>query len=246
MVLFNVFTAFFLSNCFILCCDLSDFFIFWEAEPTEILTKIRTAGVGVIGQDSFSPAHTSKWNCFNQSCILIRFKCHSTLCLCFTSTFHQVLIPLFWFTHRFDLLKHTWLNWRSDGVNSLTYELLSKELEPLYTNLSVNIGEDPHPPPKKSALAKNASRPAAKPKDRDKDKETLGRQSTQTTKLEEGYVKVTNRSSDIGQKAALKQEIVWWRRHSPWSTGITCGFVLCQCFVSSLISSSFALRWAFG
>lgn len=44
---------------------------------------------------------------------------------------------------RFDLLKKTRLNWHSDGLNSLTYELLSKELEPLYTNLTVNIGEDP-------------------------------------------------------------------------------------------------------
>lgn len=47
---------------------------------------------------------------------------------------------------RFDLLKRTRLNWRSDGLNSLTYELLSKELEPLYTNLTVNIGDDPHLP----------------------------------------------------------------------------------------------------
>uniref|UniRef100_A0A8C2XC48 Beta-1,4-galactosyltransferase n=1 Tax=Cyclopterus lumpus TaxID=8103 RepID=A0A8C2XC48_CYCLU len=44
---------------------------------------------------------------------------------------------------RFDLLKRTRLNWRSDGLNSLTYELLSRELEPLYTNLTVDIGEDP-------------------------------------------------------------------------------------------------------
>lgn len=50
---------------------------------------------------------------------------------------------------RFDLLKRTRLNWRSDGLNSLTYELLSKELEPLYTNLTVNIGEDPRLPPGK-------------------------------------------------------------------------------------------------
>lgn len=106
------------------------------------------------------------------------------------------------------MLKHTRLNWRSDGLNSLTYELLSKELEPLYTNLSVNIGEDPHPPPKKSALHKNASDPVAGPKDRDKDKETLGGESTQATKLEEGHLKLTNGSSDIGQKAAVKQEIV--------------------------------------
>lgn len=50
---------------------------------------------------------------------------------------------------RFDLLKRTRLNWRSDGLNSLTYELLSRELEPLYTNLTVNIGEDPRVPPGK-------------------------------------------------------------------------------------------------
>ncbi|XP_053499270.1 beta-1,4-galactosyltransferase 3 [Ictalurus furcatus] len=109
---------------------------------------------------------------------------------------------------RFDLLKHTRLNWRSDGLNSLTYELLSKELEPLYTNLSVNIGEDPHPPPKKFALPKNASYPAARPKDREKDKGTLGWQSTQVTKLDEGHLKVTNTSSDVGQKDVVKQEIV--------------------------------------
>lgn len=106
------------------------------------------------------------------------------------------------------MLKHTRLNWRSDGLNSLTYELLSKELEPLYTNLSVNIGEDPHPPPKKSALPKPASYPAERPKDRDNDKKTLGVQSSQVTTLEEGHLKVTNRSSDIGQEAAVKQESV--------------------------------------
>lgn len=52
---------------------------------------------------------------------------------------------------RFDLLKRTRLNWRSDGLNSLTYQLLSKELEPLYTNLTVNIGEDPRLPQVKAA-----------------------------------------------------------------------------------------------
>ncbi|KAJ8370109.1 hypothetical protein SKAU_G00101370 [Synaphobranchus kaupii] len=55
--------------------------------------------------------------------------------------------------HRFDLLMRTRRSWRTDGLNSLTYTLLSKELEPLYTNLSVSIGDDPHrkappPPPK--------------------------------------------------------------------------------------------------
>lgn len=121
-----------------------------------------------------------------------------------------MLIPHLYFTHRFDLLKHTRLNWRSDGLNSLTYELLSKELEPLYTNLSVNIGEDPHPPPKKSALPKNYSDPATG----HKDKRTLGSQSTQASKLEESRFNLTNKSSDVGQKAAVKQDIVWWHKCS--------------------------------
>ncbi len=61
---------------------------------------------------------------------------------------------LWYYAHlsRFDLLKRTRLNWRSDGLNSLTYELLSKELEPLYTNLTVNIGEDPRLPPGKTPI----------------------------------------------------------------------------------------------
>lgn len=112
------------------------------------------------------------------------------------------------FTYRFDLLKHTRLNWRSDGLNSLSYELLFKKFEPLYTNLSVNIGEDPHLLPKKSALSKNASHHADGSKDRDNDKGRPGRQSSQATKLEAGQLKAANGSSDIAQKAAVKQEIV--------------------------------------
>uniref|UniRef100_UPI0037E9A256 beta-1,4-galactosyltransferase 3 isoform X1 n=1 Tax=Semicossyphus pulcher TaxID=241346 RepID=UPI0037E9A256 len=60
---------------------------------------------------------------------------------------------------RFDLLKRTRLNWRSDGLNSLNYELLSKELEPLYTNLTVNIGEDPRLPPGKVPLTVKTTTP---------------------------------------------------------------------------------------
>ncbi|KAF3860515.1 hypothetical protein F7725_000770 [Dissostichus mawsoni] len=48
--------------------------------------------------------------------------------------------------------RRTRLNWRSDGLNSLTYELLSRELEPLYTNLTVDIGEDPRVPPGKAPI----------------------------------------------------------------------------------------------
>ncbi|KAL6482829.1 hypothetical protein MHYP_G00077010 [Metynnis hypsauchen] len=108
---------------------------------------------------------------------------------------------------RFDLLKRTRLNWRSDGLNSLTYELLSKELEPLYTNLSVNIGEDPHPPPKKSEPPRNVSRPTAKPMARSKELGKLGVFSTQATKLEHAELKVANKSSGVVQKVVVKQEV---------------------------------------
>ncbi|XP_062248850.1 beta-1,4-galactosyltransferase 3 [Platichthys flesus] len=60
---------------------------------------------------------------------------------------------------RFDLLKRTRLNWRSDGLNSLAYELLSRELEPLYTNLTVNIGEDPRLPQGKAPIPVKATTP---------------------------------------------------------------------------------------
>ncbi|XP_075048519.1 beta-1,4-galactosyltransferase 3 [Mixophyes fleayi] len=45
--------------------------------------------------------------------------------------------------HRFDLLIRTQRMWTQDGMNSLTYTLLSRDLEPLYTNITVDIGVDP-------------------------------------------------------------------------------------------------------
>ncbi|MFT7812737.1 beta-1,4-galactosyltransferase 3-like isoform X1 [Arapaima gigas] len=63
---------------------------------------------------------------------------------------------------RFDLLMRTRRNWRADGLNSLTYELLSKQLEPLYTNLSVDIGDDPHRLSQKVSPAKKDSPSPAK------------------------------------------------------------------------------------
>ncbi|NWR81563.1 B4GT3 galactosyltransferase, partial [Centropus unirufus] len=45
--------------------------------------------------------------------------------------------------HRFDLLIRTQRMWTQDGMNSLTYALLAKQLRPLYTNLTVDIGADP-------------------------------------------------------------------------------------------------------
>ncbi|KAM8927027.1 beta-1,4-galactosyltransferase 3-like [Pelodytes ibericus] len=43
---------------------------------------------------------------------------------------------------RFNLLAKTRRTWKQDGMNSLQYTLLSKELLPLYTNITVDIGSD--------------------------------------------------------------------------------------------------------
>ncbi|MBN3294781.1 B4GT3 galactosyltransferase, partial [Polypterus senegalus] len=52
---------------------------------------------------------------------------------------------------RFDLLLRTRRSWRQDGINTLTYNLLSKSLQPLYTNVSVDIGDDPNKNRKKGS-----------------------------------------------------------------------------------------------
>uniref|UniRef100_A0A8C3Y5B6 Beta-1,4-galactosyltransferase 3 n=1 Tax=Catharus ustulatus TaxID=91951 RepID=A0A8C3Y5B6_CATUS len=49
--------------------------------------------------------------------------------------------------HRFDLLVRTQRSWTQDGMNSLSYSLLARELRPLYTNLTVDIGSDPRARP---------------------------------------------------------------------------------------------------
>lgn len=54
-----------------------------------------------------------------------------------------VLQPL---TLRFDLLVRTQNSWTQDGMNSLTYRLLARELGPLYTNITADIGTDPRGP----------------------------------------------------------------------------------------------------
>ncbi|NXQ32737.1 B4GT3 galactosyltransferase, partial [Alaudala cheleensis] len=48
--------------------------------------------------------------------------------------------------HRFDLLVRTQRSWTQDGMNSLRYSLLARELLPLYTNLTADIGRDPRAP----------------------------------------------------------------------------------------------------
>ncbi|XP_033030575.1 beta-1,4-galactosyltransferase 3 [Lacerta agilis] len=45
--------------------------------------------------------------------------------------------------HRFDLLIRTHRAWTQDGMNSLSYTLLSKDLQPLYTNITADIGTNP-------------------------------------------------------------------------------------------------------
>ncbi|XP_055045248.2 beta-1,4-galactosyltransferase 3 isoform X1 [Misgurnus anguillicaudatus] len=104
---------------------------------------------------------------------------------------------------RFDLLKRTRLNWRSDGLNTLTYKLLSKELEPLYTNLSVNIGEDPRHPSGKTQIPKlKPHQPAPTNKTKTKNESVV----TEATTVEPKHLKANNESSNVGQKAAVKQK----------------------------------------
>ncbi|XP_690256.2 beta-1,4-galactosyltransferase 3 isoform X2 [Danio rerio] len=103
---------------------------------------------------------------------------------------------------RFDLLKRTRLNWRSDGLNSLTYELLSKKLEPLYTNLSVNIGDDPHHPPGKTP-PRRVDPPLTSPNKTKTEK--VGVVIANATKVEPALLKASNDSSNIVQKASLNQ-----------------------------------------
>nr|XP_041577059.1 beta-1,4-galactosyltransferase 3 isoform X2 [Taeniopygia guttata] len=50
--------------------------------------------------------------------------------------------------HRFDLLVRTQRTWTQDGMNSLSYALLARELRPLYTNLTADIGCDPRARPR--------------------------------------------------------------------------------------------------
>ncbi|OCT71163.1 hypothetical protein XELAEV_18038069mg [Xenopus laevis] len=43
---------------------------------------------------------------------------------------------------RFNMLTKTRRTWKQDGMNALQYILISKELQPLYTNITVDIGTD--------------------------------------------------------------------------------------------------------
>ncbi|XP_063064046.1 beta-1,4-galactosyltransferase 3 [Engraulis encrasicolus] len=111
---------------------------------------------------------------------------------------------------RFDLLKRTRINWRSDGLNSLKYSLLSKVLEPLYTNLSVNIGDDPRPlkngPPPRKQTPPPVHRDAHVDRNRHSRARLLA-PPTQPAKTVNHQGKVTNETSGRGGKAGVKQEV---------------------------------------
>lgn len=48
------------------------------------------------------------------------------------------------------MLAKTRHTWRADGMNTVEYEIMSRDYQPLYTNVTVNIGTEAglHPPVK--------------------------------------------------------------------------------------------------
>ncbi|XP_037532471.1 beta-1,4-galactosyltransferase 3 [Nematolebias whitei] len=54
---------------------------------------------------------------------------------------------------RFNMLAKTRQTWKTDGMNTVEYEIISRDYLPLYTNITVNIGTESglHPPPHKAA-----------------------------------------------------------------------------------------------
>lgn len=59
---------------------------------------------------------------------------------------------------RFNMLAKTRQTWRTDGMNTVEYEVISREYLPLYTNITVNIGTEAglHPPPRTPTPAPKA------------------------------------------------------------------------------------------
>ncbi|XP_046733283.1 beta-1,4-galactosyltransferase 3 isoform X2 [Silurus meridionalis] len=63
---------------------------------------------------------------------------------------------------RFSLLAKTQQTWRADGMNSVAYELVSREYLPLYTNITVNVGTEQSlrpPTPKTQPKERAENRP---------------------------------------------------------------------------------------
>lgn len=65
------------------------------------------------------------------------------------------LTALSLFSLRFNMLAKTRQTWKMDGMNTVEYEIISREYFPLYTNITVNIGTEAglHPPPPAKKLA---------------------------------------------------------------------------------------------
>lgn len=68
---------------------------------------------------------------------------------------------------RFNMLAKTRQTWKQDGMNTVEYEVLSREYLPLYTNITVNIGTEAGlhatpPPPAPHTAAKNPDKSPAK------------------------------------------------------------------------------------
>nr|XP_033780215.1 beta-1,4-galactosyltransferase 3 isoform X2 [Geotrypetes seraphini] len=91
--------------------------------------------------------------------------------------------------HRFDLLIRTQRMWTQDGMNSLTYTLVSKELRTLYTNITADIGLDP-----KSQQSRRTRQPGKIVPDSNLDRKTVLKQPT---------VHPANASAVLQEKAAL-------------------------------------------
>ncbi|KAG8537858.1 hypothetical protein GDO81_023683 [Engystomops pustulosus] len=75
--------------------------------------------------------------------------------------------------HRFDLLIRTQRMWTQDGMNSLTYTLLSRELEGLYTNITADIGVDPRS--QKPLRTRGPTPPPVKPPSNSSNSATRGK-----------------------------------------------------------------------
>lgn len=70
---------------------------------------------------------------------------------------------------RFNMLAKTRQTWKLDGMNSLEYELVSRQYLPLYANITVNIGTEKGlktlikaPPPQAAAKDEPIDKEAAK------------------------------------------------------------------------------------
>lgn len=109
---------------------------------------------------------------------------------------------------RFDLLKRTRINWRSDGLNSLSYTLLSKVLEPLYTNLSVDIGHDPNPVKNVPASPRRQTPPPVHRRRGDQPRKPVKPAArTKPTESSATQERATNVTSSVEKKVETKLEV---------------------------------------